>query len=420
MSFFSSVSEIVAHGINYGANAASQGLSKLSQLGVDAVGAVSAYAAGKGADYATKNHERRHKLLKQLDKRDRFTNKNCQTCAESHTRHPNPNDGKYMGAGCQLTSERPDKGVEPPGCEGKVQFPKVTFTNGINNTEDEVCETIKALAKSQCVEVVAVYNATYQDPALQAPDRRMSDYKQAALDGLEGSVKGSAKGAMKGAAVGPAGVLVGALKGAATGFAKGAAPGVALQEASRVGLVQDIVDCVDNINGSGDEAAARALANDIVASLEKDPPQKMVLYAHSQGGLINKEAIAQAERVLTTSTIEKAMDRGMPEEEAIAIAKSDTQKRLGNLEVNTFGTLERGLPPGPVYNRYTNTRDPVPKVIKAAQQNYGVPYMDADPPRSPDVKVFTASPSINPMDAHGMREAYIPYLNQQNPGRRCC
>ena len=76
------------------------------------------------------------------------------------------------------------------------------------------------------------------------------------------------------------GGLAGAAKGALGGLATGAAPDVALQEAGRLGMVQDVVDCIDTISGSGTDAASITLSREIVKGLEGEPPE-MTIYAHS-------------------------------------------------------------------------------------------------------------------------------------------
>jgi hypothetical protein len=193
-----------------------------------------------------------------------------------------------------------------------------------------------------------------------------------------------------------------------------------VQAAASSGMVQDFLDCVDEINGTGQSTPAGTLSGEIVAALRKDSPEKMTLYAHSEGGLINKRALEQASRELFDKERRKLRKTGMDAAEAKQAAEALVQDKVGNIEVNLFGTLERGLPPGPVYNRFTNELDPVPKIIAKVQQNYSVPWMDGDPLGADPVHRFRDAPSYNPMDAHGMQEAYIPELNKLRPKGSCC
>lgn len=445
MGFFASVAERAAQGFNWGKSAAEKGWSvskDLAQNAVDkaesmassawdatkeAAGAVrqgarntvaSGTAAGaeKATAWAVADKTRFDSLRDKLDKRDRFASTVTQPCGNPDTKHPDKRDGQFMGKDCPVThATKPTEGTKPGGCDcgkGGKPLPKVTFTNGINNIPQQVCATMHALANSRCVEVIGIFNATYQDPSIKAPDRQLADYKHAAAQGGLSALKGAGTGLLTGG-------LVGAASGAGTGLVKGAAPDVALQEASRLGLVQDIVDCIDTINKGGAEAAAHTLSKEIVAALNAEPPE-MTIYAHSQGGLNTGAAIAQARKELVAAEKDRLMNSGVSKTAAAAQAAQLAEGKLAGLEVNTFGTLERGLPDGPKYNRFTNDYDPVPKVIRAAQQGLTPDLVGRDPKGAPPVQRFKAAPSMDPMSAHGMNESYLPYLNKARPMGPCC
>ena len=446
MGFFASVAEGAAQSFNWGRSAAEQGWSvsrDLAESAVDkaermasaawdatneAAGAVrqgarntvaSGVAAGaeKATAWAVADRKRFESLRDKLDKRDRFASTVSQPCGNPDTKHPDKRDGQFMGKDCPVThATKPTEGTKPGGCDcGKrgKPLPKVTFTNGINNIPQQVCATMHSLANSRCVEVIGIFNATYQDPSIKAPDRQLADYKHAAAQGGLSALKGAGTGLLTGG-------LVGAASGAGTGLVKGAAPDVALQEASRLGLIQDVVDCIDTINKGGAEAAANTLSKEIVAALNAKPPE-MTIYAHSQGGLNTGAAIAQARKELVAAAKDRLRDLGVPKTEAAAQAAQLAEGKLAGLEVNMFGTLERGLPNGPKYNRFTNDYDPVPKVIRAAQQGLTPDLVDRDPKGAPPVQTFKAAPSmLDPMSAHGMNESYLPYLNKTRPMGPCC
>ncbi len=423
-------------GLKWGRSAAQQGWSaavefgaatkeaaadqwhKAQRAGKEAVAGMAASGAEKGAQWATANPERFDELRQKLDKRDRFSSSQvCQGCAPDNSpRHPDPRDGHYMGHDCPKTQPgRPTRGVRPD-CAGAggahKPFPQVTFTNGINNTPQQVCDTLHALANSRCAEVVAIYNATYADPSLKPPERRWDDYQDAAKEGAEGA----ARAARMARVTGSPKVIAAA---AAVGGVAGATPEVALQEASRLGAVQDVMDCADTIVGSTQDAASKRLAGDIVSALS-GPNPGMTVYAHSQGGLNTAAAIAQAKRRLIAREEARLLTAGIDEVSAPRAAKQAVERQMTALQVHTFGTLERDFPDGPIYRRFTNELDPIPKVINAAQMGLRPQEMLSEPSNSQAVERFRSAPTWSPIAAHGMVEAYLPYLNQKHPKGKCC
>ncbi len=88
--------------------------------------------------------------------------------------------------------------------------------------------------------------------------------------------------------------------------------------------------------------------------------------------------------------------------------------------MSTFGTVEKGFVDGPQYHRYTNTLDPIPRVIREAQRGINPSMLAKDPIGATPVNVFKYAPSFNPIDAHGMNETYIPKLNGFRGPAACC
>ena len=246
-----------------------------------------------------------------LDDRDsyRLRGDAVQQCPLSGGQHPNPNDGKFMGKDSypcqgspQLSDEEPP-GVFPEGCGPGCGKPKIYFTNGINNTEEDLCKTISALAESQCAEVVGIYNATYADKRLEG---------------------------------------------------KGA------------GMLNDVADCMDAIDESGKSAAAARMKDSLIADL-KAGKKPVKVFAHSEGGLNAQTALREAQKELASERLNQFINAGMPYEDAIAAADTDATKMMGNVEVTSFGTAANGWVSGPSYTQYENSADAVPKAIKLAQ-----------------------------------------------------
>lgn len=420
MEILDDVGATVKSGIAWGKAAA----AKLGDKAAAVVNAQVVEAARKSTQWATSDPERLKELRRKLDKRERYSQKAVQPCGNPLSKHPNKQDGQYIGGDCHgekcpgshagTHASKPARGALPSGCKcGKDgnPFPKITFTNGINNDSGTVCCTIKALANSRCAEVTAVYNATYADKSVDSPEFKAADYKDAAKSGAWGAVKGAAVGFLKGG-------LGGAASGAAEGAAKGAAPDLAMDGASRMGSVQDVMDCLDTILKRGDEAASKTLAGEIVAALNGSPPT-MTIYAHSQGGLNTSAAIAQAKGKIVAGEKDRLVGIGMSADAAAKQAENFANQKLSVLEVHTFGTLERGLPDGPQYHRYRNAYDAVPVVIEEAQKSLVPDDVKADPKGAAPVEKFSKA-FANPMAAHGMQEAYIPYLNERHGKGACC
>lgn len=270
------------------------------------------YVGDKAADGARWAGNKSFETLRSaIDKRDTYRLRGgaAQQCPLDKNAHPNPNDGKFMGqesCPCQGTPQLSDTeptGVFPVGCGPGCGKPKIYFTNGINNTEGNLCDTIAALAESQCAEVVGVYNATYADKR---------------LDG------------------------------------KGA------------GMMNDVADCMDAIDESGRSAAAARMKDTIVADL-KAGKKPVKVFAHSEGGLNSQTALREAQKELASERLDQLVKEGMPYEEAIGVADSEATNAMGNVEVTSFGTAADGWVAGPSYTQYENSADAVPKAIKLAQ-----------------------------------------------------
>ncbi len=181
------------------------------------------------------------------------------------------------------------------------------------------------------------------------------------------------------------------------------------------GMLGDLTECVENINRAGTAPAVLSQHDYLLQQLADPDGGEIVLYAHSQGGLITQESLVSVDNELVV----KYQEAGLSAPEA----KTTTAKQMSRVKVYSFGTAENGWPDGPSYHRYTNTSDPVPRVIAAAQSN----KPDLYPPKGgPDGSLpphrFTSA-HLNPIASHDMNEVYLRELARIEPhdrsGCRC-
>jgi hypothetical protein len=374
--------------VDAGIGAATQGLKNVE-------GAVASGIAKYGTKAAVASPAVLDGLQTGIDRRDQFTTATCAECAEKAAgKHPDANDGKFMGSDCKPSITKPPEGKKP-ACDkekpGHKQFPQILFTNGITNKVDDICKTITNLAESQCAEVFAIYNATYaDDKTVVAPG---ASNWSTFTDGIKN--------------LDPKQIKDGALKGV-------------FGPVGKMGIVADVVDCIDTIKGGRDEAASQVLRGEIVKSLSGDNPKGMTIFGHSQGGLNVQGGLELARSELENIEVKQSMLTGMGLSTAQENARNIVSKKLSKLNVSTFGTVEKGFVDGPTYSRRTNDFDPVPQIIREAQAGLVPEQLDRDPIGASAVDRFPSAPSFNPMAAHGMNETYIPRLNSLKKQVPCC
>lgn len=368
-----------------------------------AVGKTTVAVAGAGAGYLTRDPAREQALTGAVDKRADYTPKEvCQTCvaAAGDAQHPNPNDGRFMGADCALSDAVPAVGKQPAARCAGCTLPRVYFTNGINNDEKKVCETITALAEMMCADVVGIYNATYADPTKVAAPTATPWSRPSRED--------------------PPWYRPDKLVAAAVADGVDRVKHAAAEKAGGTGLLMDVLDCLDNIDSAGTEAAAASQRKVLLDAMSKDPPTPVTMLAHSQGGLITQEGLVMAKQQVYANKYAELVASGMTHASAKAAAAANAAERVKHIHVTSFGTAERGWAPGPTYAHYTNTRDPVPALIRSVQENRPIDLSDTGGP----VTRFTASPSFDPMAAHGMAETYLPEFGKTHTAPRvngqCC
>jgi hypothetical protein len=169
------------------------------------------------------------------------------------------------------------------------------------------------------------------------------------------------------------------------------------------GTRADIGECLTNIGKDSHSPAVATLRRLMFSALDQNPPQDMTIYAHSQGGLMTQEALADVKNKLT-----------------IEYGEADAVARMQQISVNSFGTAEQGWPVGPNYEQFTNSSDPVPGAIAGAQTNYPEATFN-DSAVIPDShrNIFN-SPHLNPIDSHSMDNVYIPQMVKINGQPNCC
>jgi hypothetical protein len=169
------------------------------------------------------------------------------------------------------------------------------------------------------------------------------------------------------------------------------------------GMRADIGECLTNIAKNSDTPAVDTLQESMYDALTKDPPQDMTIYAHSQGGLITQEALADLKDRL-----------------AIEYGNAGAEERMQHLSIKSFGTAEQGWPAGPQYEQFTNFSDSVPGVIAGAQENYpDVTFRDNAVIPAAQRHRFV-SPHLNPIDSHSMDNVYINEMVEVHGQPNCC
>jgi hypothetical protein len=172
------------------------------------------------------------------------------------------------------------------------------------------------------------------------------------------------------------------------------------------GLLSDVAECVQNINRAGNTPAVTTQVTFLKEQLSDSSQTQVTLFAHSQGGLITQESLVKLRNDLTAQYI-----LGPPPESGESAA-AHAEKDLGRITVNSFGTAEEGWPNGPVYNRFTNTKDPVPIVIKSVQGNH--PDLYPQKPVEGEVHRFSKA-HLNPIGSHSMDGVYLDHFNKTVP-----
>jgi len=166
------------------------------------------------------------------------------------------------------------------------------------------------------------------------------------------------------------------------------------------GIGADLRESLQNIQKLGRSAPTNTLAVQILLAAESHQP--LVIFAHSQGGLITQDALAKAKNDLLLD--------GMSMKQA--------DEALSQVTVRSFGTAEEGWPVGPHYEHTNNAGDPVPGLIAGAQERYKEETSrDSDPTPTTMGPMPFANP-VDPIANHNL-SAYVPEMRTE-PGHREC
>lgn len=188
------------------------------------------------------------------------------------------------------------------------------------------------------------------------------------------------------------------------------------------GIKEDVLDAKDSVDRLGRQPAAKSQARLIEQMLNEKPPQPVTLYAHSEGGLITQEGLIKAEADMQQSTVRELRKQGMSPAQAKEEAKKQTKQKMSNVDVYSFGTAEQNWPPvGANLHQFTNTENPVPKLIHSLQRSRGDEF---EPENLAERETFSQS-FWNPIAPHSMDDVYLAKLNEVHPvpkkaNGQCC
>jgi hypothetical protein len=157
------------------------------------------------------------------------------------------------------------------------------------------------------------------------------------------------------------------------------------------GLMSDLSECTKNIKGE-DNIPARNLER----YLQDHEGEEITIVAHSQGGIITRQALNSRRTELIRSLKSPKL----------------ANYEMSKIKIISCGTAEYGWPEGPSYTQYTNRWDPVPKVISEVDEIYEVPRGQVD---GVIRHKFIAKPAGNIVGliGHGMTDTYMPKIAKE-------
>jgi hypothetical protein len=173
------------------------------------------------------------------------------------------------------------------------------------------------------------------------------------------------------------------------------------------GIGADLRESIENIKRSSTAPAMEMLHTEIIDKLLNDPPDKVIVFAHSQGGLITQEALKRVKTDLIFF-----YDDDTPE------GTAEVEKRLAMIKVKSFGTATNGWIKGPSYEHYTNNCDPVPKIIKNIQDKMSC-YNDKSKFDDTPTHRFNDCEYWDPIAPHSMDDVYINQYVMQHGACKC-
>jgi hypothetical protein len=155
------------------------------------------------------------------------------------------------------------------------------------------------------------------------------------------------------------------------------------------GMVADLAQCVKDKLDKGTNPAVDSLADTVYSELKAG--RSVHLMAHSQGGLVTSRALTD---VANRLRIEDGM------------SKSQVEKLLGKVNVETFGGAAGHYPDGPKYVHYVNNKDIVPTWFGQGNGKGLDDWALRDGGKGAVVRRFEHGSGIN--GTHGLNDAYLP------------
>lgn len=150
------------------------------------------------------------------------------------------------------------------------------------------------------------------------------------------------------------------------------------------GMLKDIIQSAGDKFDIGKNKAVDNLSDLIYSELQAGRPVQIAGY--SQGAVITERALTDVKNRLM-------LEGGM--------SRSDAERAMSNVTVETFGGAGSNFPDGPKYTHYVNRADVVPQLF-----GVGAPF--SDPGAGAEVRKFN---TWNPFKAHG----WDKYMNEWRP-----
>jgi len=155
------------------------------------------------------------------------------------------------------------------------------------------------------------------------------------------------------------------------------------------GMINDLGQCIADKLDKGRNPAVDTLADTVYSEIKAG--HSVHLIAHSQGGLITSRALTHVYQRLR-------MEDGL--------SRAQTEKRLSQVKVETFGAAAGHYPDGPQYVHYINRDDPVPSLFGLGWDLDRLnPTLHAG--RGAVVHFFT-DVHLNPIASHSFEDVYLP------------
>ena len=155
------------------------------------------------------------------------------------------------------------------------------------------------------------------------------------------------------------------------------------------GMGGDIIECMSNMLMMKKVKPTKALVK-LLDNHFGDPPTKPYkpfnLHAHSQGGLISRQAL-----------------KNYKEKLKLNLDDNEIEELMGNIEVKSFGTAANGWPSGPKYEQFRNIFDPIPWVIELASLHaFNFSFSKDTKKADTSNRHYSFTTHLGPIETHSM------------------